>query len=68
MSAPLPDDEKSKRNAYTNAERVGWSQSIPGVQRIQLNSLPQHFDSNSSLQFLSSSYVSTAKENNQADE
>ena len=68
MSAPLPDDEKSKRNAYTNTERVGWSENIPGVQRIQLNSLPQHFNSNSSLQFLSSSYVWTAKENNQADE
>lgn len=68
MSASLPDDEKSKRNAYANAERVGWSQNIPGVQRIQLNSLPQHFNSNSSFQFLSSSYVWTAKENNQADE
>ena len=65
MSAPLPDDEKSKRNAYANTERVGWSENIPGVQRIQLNSLPQHFNSNSSLQFLSSSYVWTAKENNQ---
>ena len=68
MSASLPDDEKSKRNAYANAERVGWSQNIPGVQRIQLNSLPQHFNSNSSIQFLSSSYVWTAKEIDQADE